>query len=242
MSEKAVQQLKDVSDEGEWHEFLERWLKAAGWHVRHEVTCNEDASRVDFILHHSELNESYDQRELVGLEAKYTDNIQSGVAARTGAQQIQEKYQDKTWLNKGEEVRLWAVAPYCEKSHTGTKSQAAASRGGELGAATILQKAGIGYLVSWIMAPAILFDGVYVDIFPDEERAHCPGIPAFVSHTHPMASCHLRDDELSMLAEVAESRAQKSGLLQDRDEERRIRERYYKNSGFDDGQTEGEWV
>jgi len=187
MSDEAVEELEAVSDEGDWHEFLEKWLKAAGWHVRHEVTCNEDGSRVDFVLHHSELNENYDERELIGVEAKYTDNIQSAVASKVGGQQIQQKYQDKTWLNTGERNRLWAVAPYCEKSHTGRKAEAAASRGSELGAATMLQKAGIGYLISWILAPSFVFDGVHVDIFPDEDHVHCPGIPAFVSHTHPMA-------------------------------------------------------
>jgi len=209
--------LNEITSEDEWHEFLVEALEAAGWYVKHEVKANGANRRCDFLCYHGEFNQSYDSGEWVGLEAKYCghDFRPRGVQA---AKQIDKKYRDKSWLSSGEEVDLWAVAPYTAAAHRGNGEELIAARAAEVGQARALTTAGTGYLFSWHPCPSIVFDNSLMPrqlFFGDDDYVSPIQLPAFYSQETEQWSASADEDECERLAAIVRAVRGSNGFAVD---------------------------
>ena len=226
--------LDEIGSEAEWHDFLQESMERAGWHVKHEVTCNEDSKRCDFLCYHSKLNGSYSEGEWVGIECKYDrGGYDSTVAA---ARQIDTKYRSKTWLSSGESVDLWAVAPYTAHCHRGDKREMYEARAKQIAYAEILAELGFGYLFSWHPSPGIAFDSRDVPEieYTGEDRKYIstPGFPAFEcsSRLNPWKNYHSGPGgELDEAADYVRVRRELSGMEYDHDLMTDVWEKHYRD-------------
>lgn len=187
----ALAEQESVESEQDWHNVFQERMREAGWTLKHEIVCNEDKRRADFVAYHDELNPSYDEGEWVGFELKYSDH--GYTRARSAATQIDAKYREKTWLSSGEKIDFWVVAPYVAASHSPPRwgasdhhfdgaHQMTMSRAQEAEAARLLNRLGYGYLFSWHPSPFISIDEPRANevVYPRyEEFVNLPGIPAF---------------------------------------------------------------
>jgi len=227
----------EIESEQDWHDVFKQRMENAGWTLKHEVVCNQNQNRVDFLGYHSELNPSYENGEWVGFELKYgrLDNS-NAVSAAT---QIENKYRDKTWLSSGEKVSLWVVAPYITQSHEMPEVYVdqlrnhipkdhlmTESRAVEIQSAELLNQLGYGYLFSWHPAPHIAFatNGNNVPYPKFDTHAHMSGVPAFEGGLDPF---EIHTDPAMCPTNAAECRVKydSGGLSYDR---RRAYEAYDK--------------
>jgi hypothetical protein len=222
-----------IENEDDWHKSFKDRMEDAGWYLKHEVVANDGGTRADFLGYHSELNRSYDDGEWVGFELKYSGSRRT--RASPIAAQIEKKYIDRSWLSSGENVDIWVVAPYVEDSHTGDEMQMAISRHRELEASRHLVESGFAYLHSWHPTPHIACDRYRhrAEAF-EEYDPYVPNIdvPAFSGTFDSHKSSRLRDYELEMNAEYARlQRSSDDVFCRDRDEMRRIRDKYRGGEG-----------
>jgi len=201
-----------ISSEQDWHKAFRSRMEASGWYVKHEVTQNNGDERVDFLAYHDELNTSYTDGEWIGFELKYNDYEQR-TKAGTAAAQIEQKYQDKSWLSSGEDVALWVVAPYVEESHTGKPREMTVARSRESEAMDILSKLGYGYLNSWHPTPYISFEGRSTRPFPEFEYVSTPDIPAFIGAFDPWRHGHTHEFEAQEQADMNRADQKISGAF-----------------------------
>jgi len=226
---------ENISDESDWHDVFQKRMEAAGWSLKHEVVRNDGSERADFIGYHNKLNRSYESGEWIGFELKYSDYEHSTRAGQIG-RQIEKKYLNGSWLSSGEDIGMWVVAPFVEKSHTGDSREMIATRNRELEASNILCRMGFGYLNSWHPTPHISFGeyGGGGDAFPRfKEWVNTPGLPAFTGVFDPWNHSRVTGYEAEQAAD--ECRVMQSGDSSfgfDRDAMSEVADKY--SGGVDD--------
>jgi len=230
--------LEKIESETEWHDFLKKSMKSAGWHVKHEVTCNEDGSRVDFLCYHGRLNDGFENAEWIGVECKYGS---ATTAPSRASRQIDDRYRSKTWGTDGKKVDLWVVAPYCPDSYRGDREEMIESRSKEIGFGQACLELGMGYLFGWPPAPSISFDRRdFPSVFytgKDRDFISTIGFPAFdcPSRLDPW-DCYYNPTGGELDEAADKTRAKESGFRfsYDRDEMTDIWGRHYQGAKTDD--------
>jgi hypothetical protein len=95
--------LPVFDSEQEFQDYLEQKFEAAGFTALQEVSPHNSRYRADLLLIHDDLGK-------IGLELK---RLTGGADAGRAHQQIVRQYSGRQYL--GDEVRLWAFAPYIPK-------------------------------------------------------------------------------------------------------------------------------
>lgn len=98
----------NINNEHELQAWLEEQFEQAGWDAIREVNPDRSSYSVDLLLIHPEYGR-------VGVETKYVRPGDGGRIFAEATQQIIGQYWNKKYF--GEEVTLWAIAPYFDQAH-----------------------------------------------------------------------------------------------------------------------------